>query len=328
MVQLVKSALAAAALALAIVGPAWADVVSAMVDVSQYNDLDAVIGAAKTSNLELVVHRATLGTTRNDVNFGGALKKIRTAKLMGGAYHVLYGQTGPEDLAHAGTIQAHYFLEAVAGACKAGDPVLLALDWETPSNGGGVALAPASAQTAAEFVSEVRSQTGAEVVIYTDARTLGTTRAGIGQVLSGSPLWFAAYHRLIRFDSDPRTVTYAADDDSIDISIRRRRVDGLTFPIAADFAPWTAPTFWQFSEGGDDGKGPAWPGVKAFEPAIPAVDTDYFFGTRESLRKFVARTAWKCDPKIVRRWTPVATVLAPPAPPPPSPDTAPPAPPG
>jgi len=76
-------------------------------------------------------------------------------------------------------------------------------------------------------------------------------------------------------------------------------------------------TVRQFSEGGDDGKGPAWDGVKAIEPAIPAVDTDYFFGTRETFRKFVTATSWKCDPKIVKRWPDTASLLA--AQPPPAP---------
>lgn len=305
-----KSAGCAAALALLLAVPASADVVSVMVDVSQYNDLDAVTRTAKASGVELVIHRATMGSSRTDTSFPTALKKIRTAKLMGGAYHVLYAQTGPDDVARAGVTQAHAFLEAVAGSCKSGEPVLLAMDWEAPS-GGGVALAPASAQTAAEFVSEVRSQTGAEVVIYSDTRTLGGARADIGQALTASPLWFAAYHRLIRFETDPRQLTYNADEDSIDISIRRRRLDALTFPVAADYAPWKSVTFWQFSEGGDDGKGPAWDGVKAYEPAIPAVDTNYFFGARETFRKFVAASAWKCDPKIVKRWPAVASIAPP-----------------
>jgi GH25 family lysozyme M1 (1,4-beta-N-acetylmuramidase) len=299
----------------ALAGPAAADMVSAMVDISLHNDVDAVTRIAKSSGIELVMHRASLGAGTADGKFLAAFRKIKAARLSAGAYHVLYPQSSPTDLAHSGLVQAHGFLDAVAGACKAGEPVLLALDWESPSN-AGLPIPPASAQTAVEFVSEVRSQTGAEVLIYTDGKTLGAVRPGIGQILAGSPLWYAAYHRLIRFETDPRQVKYAADDDSIDISIQRRRVDGLTFPVGADYAPWSAVTFWQFSEGGNDGLNPGWDGVKAIEPGISAFDTNYFLGTREAFRKFVAKTSWKCDPKIVKRWADeAATAAQPPAPP-------------
>jgi GH25 family lysozyme M1 (1,4-beta-N-acetylmuramidase) len=294
-------------------GAAAADVVSAMVDISSYQNVDTVIPLAKAAGVELLIHRASLSADRTDTAFQAAFRKIRSAKLSVGAYHVLYAQAGPDDLAHAGMSQAHQFLGAVAAACKKGEPVLLALDWEAP---GGAA--PASAQTAAEFVSEVRSQTGAEVLVYSDAHTLGLSRSGIGQVLSGSPLWFAGYHRSLRFETDPRTVKYAASDDAIDITIQRRRVDGLTFPIGDDIAPWKAATFWQFSEGGDNGAGPAWDPVRQIEPQITAFDTSYFFGAREDFRKFVTATSWKCDPKIAKAWANLPPPVPPPIPTPPA----------
>lgn len=317
--------IAASAIALAWAGVASADIVSAMVDISSYQSVDAVIPLAKTAHVELLMHRASLGSGQPDQAFQAAFRKIRSAKLSVGAYHVLYPQSGPSDLAHAGVTQAHAFLEAVAGACKSGEPVLLAMDWETP----GALPAPASAQTAAEFVSEVRSQTGAELLVYSNAGTLAAARTGIGAVLSQSPLWFAAYHRSLRFESDPRTLKYAATDDAIDITIQRRRVDGLTFPLADDIAPWKAASFWQFSEGGDNGLGPAWDSVRQIEPAITAFDTSYFFGTRDAFRKFVTATSWRCDPKVVKAWAnqpppppappPIATPPALPAAPTPSP---------
>jgi GH25 family lysozyme M1 (1,4-beta-N-acetylmuramidase) len=305
----------ACALALAWAAPASADMVSAMVDVSSYQDVDQVTKAAKASGFELVMHRATLGADVSDQAFPAAFRKIRQAKLSVGAYHVIYPQSTPDDLAHSGLYQAHAFLSAVAGACKSGEPVLLALDWESPRG-----QPPASPQTAAEFVSEVRSQTGAEVLVYTDANTLSGARGGIGAILTQSPLWFAAYHRALRFESDPHAVKYSADADSIDISILRRRVDGLTFPLGEDIAPWSAATFWQFSEGGDGGDGPGWDPIRQIEPAISPYDTSYFFGPREAFRKFVAGSSWKCDPKIVRRWADEAPPAPPtPAPPPPAP---------
>jgi GH25 family lysozyme M1 (1,4-beta-N-acetylmuramidase) len=302
--------LAAAAVAWSWAAAASADIVSAMVDISSYQDVDTVTKAAKASGFELVMHRATLGADGADQAFPAALRKIRSARLSVGAYHVLYAQGAPEDLAHGGLNQAHQFLSAVAGACKSGEPVLLALDWESP---GG--KPPASAQTAAEFVSEVHSQTGADLVIYSDARTLDAVRSGIGAILTQSPLWFAAYHRAFRFESDPYKLKYTASDSAIDISIQRPREDGLTFPIADDFAPWTSLTFWQFSEGGPTGAGPNWDPVRQIEPAISPWDTSFFFGRREDFRKFVAATSWKCDPRIAKHW---ANVIIPPTPPAPS----------
>ena len=320
----------ASAAALAWSATASADIVSAMIDISQYQDADTVTKIAKASNFELVMHRATLGADTVDLTYATSFRKIRNAKLSAGAYHVLYPQSGPNDVAHSGMNQAHAFLSTIAAACKSGEPVLLALDWESPS-ANGLLQAPASAQVATEFVSEVRSQTGADVLVYTDGRTLDATKSGIGQVLSKSPLWLAAYHRSLRFDSDPHTLKYTAGADSIEITIEHRLVEGLAFPVSSDYAPWGTVTFWQFSEGGDNGQGPGWAPIRLIEPSISPYDTSYFIGTRDAFRSFVANTSWKCDPKVAKQWANVAPppVRTPPTPapapsPPPAPAAAPP----
>jgi GH25 family lysozyme M1 (1,4-beta-N-acetylmuramidase) len=302
--------IAASALAVAWAAPAGADVVSAMVDISSYQSVDTVIPQAKAAGVELLMHRATLGADRTDQSFQAAFRKIRSAKLSVGAYHVLVAQSGAGDVVHGGMNQAHQFLAAVGAACKTGEPVLLALDWETV----GGASAPASAQTAAEFVTEVRSQTGADVLIYSDEHTLSTVRSSIGSVLSQSPLWLAAYHRAFRFDSDPYHFKLNSTDQALEISLERDREDGLTFPIADDYAPWTAMTFWQFSEGGDTGAGPKWDPIRLIEPSITAYDTSYFFGTRTEFEGFVAAKSWKCDTKVAKKWPALVMPVAPAAP--------------
>lgn len=311
--------IAASALALAWAAPALADMVSAMVDISSYQNVDTVIPQAKAAGVELLMHRASLGADRTDTAFQAAFRKIRNAKLSVGAYHVLEAQSSPDDVARGGMNQAHQFLATVAAACKSGEPVLLALDWETVSG----ASAPASAQTAAEFVTELRSQTGADMLIYADEHTLGLVKPTIGTLLPQSPLWLASYHRAFRFESDPFKLKLTASDQSIDVSIERAREDGLTFPIADDYAPWTAITFWQFSEGGDTGAGPKWDPIRLIEPSITPYDTSYFIGSRAEFESFVAARSWKCDPKVTKKW-PALVAPAPVTPrPPPAPAPAP-----
>ena len=151
-------------------------------------------------------------------------------------------------------------------------------------------------------------------MIYSDAPTLSSARSGIGAILTQSPLWFAAYHRAVRFESDPYKLKYTASDQAIDVSIERPKQDALTVPLSDDYAPWKTMTFWQFSEGGDTDAGPGWDPIKLIEPGISAYDTSYFFGTRKSFGAFVTATSWKCDPNVAKKWANAAPPASLPAP--------------
>ncbi len=300
-------------------GPAWADLTSVMVDVSAYNDVGKVIDGAKAAGVELIMHRATLGASRTDKTFVADYRAIKDAKLGAGAYHFLYPPITPGDPTSNGTAQARAFLSAISSTCKKNETVLLALDWETyvkpklpadppppPLPEESAPQAPAPAATAAEFVKEVQRLTGVTPLIYTDASTLKQRQAAdLDPAIKAAPLWFARIHRNLRFDN-PSSVTAVNGPDDVTITLKRDRVDTLAMPLPEEMAPWTQPTFWQFSAGTtfDAHSNPlGWPAIHTIEPQLMDIDADWFVGSRDAFHAFVKTHSWKCDPKAPTTWS-------------------------
>lgn len=319
--QLTSRLFAVAALTAAMAGAARADMVSAVVDISEYNDASAVIAQAKASGLALVFHRATLGTTRADKSFLTAFRAIKGARLAAGAYHVIYPPSDASGLATTGAGQAGAFIAQVARACRPGETVLLALDWESPTLDGH-SVAPAPASVVRDFIAEVQRITGKTPIVYTDRSTIEANRAGIDQTIRQAPLWFAFMHYPVRYSFEQIVVKSAVvdrtDRNKVTLELAPPQHDTVTFPQPDQIQPWARPTFWQFSPGG----GLMWDAVRMYEPDIQNVDTDYFVGTRRQLAAFVTANSWKCT-AYTPPPAPVAPVPPAPATPTPTPTPTP-----
>jgi GH25 family lysozyme M1 (1,4-beta-N-acetylmuramidase) len=291
--ELAVRLIAAVALSAAMAGAARADMVSAVVDISEFNDAAAVVAQAKASGLSLVFHRATLGTGTPDKSFVAGYRTIRTARLAAGAYHVIFPPRDASGLATTGAEQAGAFLEQVTRACRPGESVLLAVDWEPPHRDGQL-IAPAPASVLRDFIVEVQRITGKTPVVYTDRSTIEANRSGIDQTIRQAPLWFAFMHYPVRYSFEQIQIRSAVADktdrNKVTLELAPPEHDTVTFPQPDQIQPWARPTFWQFSPGG----GFMWNAVRMYEPDIQNVDTDYFIGTRRQLAQFIAANSWKC----------------------------------
>ncbi|HEY0312890.1 MAG TPA: glycoside hydrolase family 25 protein [Allosphingosinicella sp.] len=248
-----------------------------MIDVSQANDLAAVLKNARRRNIELVVARATVGIGDPDTAFDKNLALLRASKgMMMGAYHALYPT-------HPGAEQAAEFLRRVKRSCRAGDTILLAVDWERASLHHKT-IAPAGGAILADFVRAIVTATGQPPLVYTDPDVIAADRAAAGQVAS-APLWLSTYYTKLSL------FRKCQNEKKSGISICKNFIRGLLFPDDADFAPWTDWTFWQFTEASKED--PAYLRRRVTND-LP-VDVSFFGGSREDFHQFFDQHAVRCE---------------------------------
>lgn len=135
--------------------------------------------AAKRDGISVVVHKATDGVRYYaDPYFAEATRRAQAARLVRGAYHVLW----PGDV----NAQVDWFLSTIDATCpgwRAG-PFALALDCEPFGyNGGAPGLSDVRAAAA-----RVRSATGHTPLVYGPRWVYGDRLTGVG-----CPLWASGY---------------------------------------------------------------------------------------------------------------------------------------
>lgn len=237
-----------------------------------------VRGELKEVDVELIIHRATIGTykppkNKGDAIFGKRAKEAYDSNIMFGAYHAAYPSSDAQT-------QADGFLEAVSQQCVDKQPILLALDWEHVcvkwkdpkkkdkcENWG---IVPPS--FVSDFSSRIKEKTGKRIIIYTSTRAIGEfadffkENNAFTEQFVKMPLWLARYHGKY----------------------------GLSFPIKKEFAPWPDWIFWQFAEG----KGEFAPTARiSLQLQNQPIDKNFFNGSRERMRSFHQENSWSCESK-------------------------------
>jgi GH25 family lysozyme M1 (1,4-beta-N-acetylmuramidase) len=264
-----------------------ADLSQVMIDVSSHNDLTALLGDVPNRKIELVVARVSIGLGTPDGAYEKNMQLLRSAapQILRGAYHALYATS-------SGKAQAAEFLGHVRGACRPGEKILLAVDWERPQLKKKMVDAAPTA-TLREFVDQVLASTGHQPVVYTDPIVISANRDTLAGWANPPPLWLATYYAKIWRSRDCHKQPEGQNGFTCSNSIH-----GLVFPDVNDFSPWSDWVFWQFSA--------ATPGnpeylLRKFKD-MP-VDVSYFGGSREEFRAFFEANAVKCEAIVVPQLT-------------------------
>ena len=141
-----------------------------------YHNTVIDLAAAKAGGIVAVIHKATEGATVQDAEFAERRAQARELGLLWGAYHYASGASVSD--------QVENFLQQALP----GDADLVALDWESSTNGPDMTL-----EQAQRFAQMIFDELGRWPVIY-GGRLLRETIGGSHDVvLSNCPLWYSRY---------------------------------------------------------------------------------------------------------------------------------------
>jgi lysozyme len=168
-----------------------------IVDVYHQNNVD--FAALKQGGIIAVIHKATEGSTFKDAEFTTRQSQAKALGLLWGAYHYSSGASVSD--------QVENFLQHA----KPADNHLVALDWESSTNGPDMTL-----EQAHRFVEMVKAELGRWPLIYGGRLLREQIGTKTDAVFANCPLWYSRYAEA---------------------------------PIGIPTGTWSTYTLWQFTDG-------------------------------------------------------------------------------